>query len=404
MSPLRAFQTAAVTVTIAVSLGASVTSVANIQPAPTADRSGSATWSTEEREMLRSLSLASLGPLPPDHSNKYADMPAAVQFGARLFFDTTLSGNGRVSCATCHSPDRNFQDDLALGKGVGTADRRTMPVAGTANSPWQFWDGRADSQWAQALGPLESAVEHGGHRAQYAHMMRNKYRREYEAVFGMAPGAESDVNRVFANIGKAIAAFERRIVFTPARFDRYVAAELSGQTHTDSSRLTADEVAGLRLFVGKANCSTCHNGALFTDDHFHNTGVAQSRVGAANDSGRITGVRAATESEFNCLSRYSDAKPEQCAELRFAVTDGEELVRAFKTPSLRNAVSRPPFMHAGQLATMRDVLSHYNRAPRAPVGHSELRKLRLSQNELKQIEAFLHTLVSPISYPLNEYR
>jgi cytochrome c peroxidase len=104
-------------------------------------------------------------------------------------------------------------------------------------------------------------------------------------------------------------------------------------------------------------------------------------------------------SEFNCLSAYSDARPEDCSELRFAVTEGAELLRAFKTPSLRNAVSRAPFMHAGQFASIAEVLDHYNRAPRAPAGKSELKKLRLSKRELGQLEAFLGTLVSPVNFP-----
>ncbi|MEP7383387.1 MAG: hypothetical protein ABI910_16990, partial [Gemmatimonadota bacterium] len=103
--------------------------------------------------------------------------------------------------------------------------------------------------------------------------------------------------------------------------------------------------------------------------------------------------------EFNCLSKYSDAKPEECSELRFAVTEGSELLRSFKTPSLRNAVGRAPFMHGGQLGTIGDVLDHYNRAPGAPAGKSELKKLRLSKAELRQIEAFLNTLVSPLAFP-----
>lgn len=400
MSTTRALHAVAATIAVAISLGASVTPTAATRQAAMAGER----WTTEERAMLQSLSLASLGPLPADPSNKYADLPAAARLGARLFFDTLMSGNGRVSCATCHQPDRGFQDGIALGKGVGTAGRRTMPIAGTAYSAWQFWDGRADSQWAQALGPLESPVEHGGTRVQYAHIMRDQYRKDYKAVFGEEPDPKGDITRVYANIGKAIAAFERKVVFTPARFDRFVAAELAGRVHTADSDLSTDERAGLRLFIGKANCVTCHNGALFTDDHFHNTGVPQSRDGAPNDSGRTTGVRTAIASEFNCLGKYSDARPEECSELRFAVTEGAELLRAFKTPSLRNAVERAPFMHGGQLACVGEVLAHYDRAPRAPAGHSELKRLRLSPKELKQIEAFLHTLVSPVTFPRSEER
>ncbi len=382
-------------------------------------------WSREQREMLRSLSLASLGPVPGDPSNRYADDTAAARLGERLFFDTRLSGNGKVSCATCHVPSRGFQDGTPLAHGAGTTARRTMPVAGTAYSPWMFWDGRTDSQWAQALGPLESAVEHDGDRTQYAHIIAAHYRDQYEAVFGRLPGldglpahagpvadstraaawrrisasGQDDITRVYANIGKAIAAYERRIGFTPSRFDRYVETELAGRQHTSADTLSPDEEAGLRLFIGKANCSTCHNGPLFTDNHFHNTGVPASAAVVAVDSGRAVGARQAVASEFNCTSRYSDSKPEDCDELRFAVTEGEELVRAYKTPSLRDIAGRAPYMHAGQLATLTDVVAHYDRAPAAPFGHSELKPLRLSDAERRQIEAFLRTLSSPLAAP-----
>ena len=377
-------------------------------------------WSNEQREVLKSLSLASLGPLPADPSNRFADDPRAAALGERLFSDTRLSGNGKVSCATCHVASREFQDGTPLAQGVGTTDRRTMPIAGTAHGAWFFWDGRTDSQWSQALGPLESAVEHGGTRTQYAHAMAAHYREEYESVFGALPDLEGlpaqagpvadttwraawsripaarqdQISRVYANIGKAIEAFERRIGFTPTRFDRYVERELAGRTHDSTSSLTGDELAGLRLFVGKASCVNCHNGARFTDDHFHNTGVPASRLVAAVDSGRAVGVRQAMKAEFACTSRYSDAKPDDCEELRFATTEGEELVRAYKTPSLRGVADRAPYMHAGQLATLAEVVDHYDRATAAPAGHSELKPLGLSVKEKRQIEAFLRTLRS----------
>ena len=390
-------------------------------------RHRTATWAPEQRATLHSLSIRSLEPLGADPSNRYADDPRAAALGRDLFFDTRLSGNGTVSCATCHVATQDFQDGKPLADGVGRTARRTMPIAGTAHSPWMFWDGRTDSQWAQALGPLESAVEHGGDRTQYAHVIAAHYRAEYEAVFGPLPplegapahagpvadstraaawrripaSAQDDISRVYANIGKAIAAFERRIGFTPSRFDRYVEAELAGRTHTTADALSPDEEAGLRLFIGKANCSTCHNGALFTDNHFHNTGVPASTSVAAVDSGRAVGARQVVASEFSCTSRYSDAKPEDCDELRFAVTEGEELLRAYKTPSLRGVAERAPYMHAGQLATLADVIAHYDRAAAAPFGHSELKPLHLSDTERRQIEAFLRTLSSPLAVPPN---
>lgn len=384
-----------------------------------------ARWSASEREVLRSLSLSSRPALPRDPSNRFADSPRAASLGGALFFDARLSANGQVSCATCHMPDAGFQDGTPLARGVGITTRRTMPIAATAWGRWFFWDGRADSQWAQALGPLESAVEHGGDRLQYARVIAAHYRAEYEAVFGPLPslrglpqraGPVADsarrrawlrippvqrdsITRVYANIGKALAAFERRVDVTPSRFDRYADAVSGIRPMTGDALLTTQEERGLRLFIGKADCVNCHNGPLFTDDHFHNTGVAVATSVVAMDSGRSVGVRDALRAEFACTSPYSDAGPDDCDELRFATAAGEELVRAYKTPSLRGVAERAPYMHAGQLATLTEVLAHYNQAPSAPIGHSELRPLRLSRAEREAIAAFLRTLSSPIAAP-----
>src|SRR5215813_5697133 len=139
-------------------------------------------WSDDELAILKTLWIGNLQPLPADPSNKYADNPKAAELGQKLFFDTRFSSNGQVACATCHIPDKLFQDGTPLAHGVGTTNRRTMTIIGTAYSPWFFWDGRKDSQWAQALGPMESAVEHGGNRTLYAHLIAQYYRREYEAI------------------------------------------------------------------------------------------------------------------------------------------------------------------------------------------------------------------------------
>ena len=121
-------------------------------PATGLDRSDR--WTDAEKSVLVSMTLASLPVAPTDPSNAVESNPEAVKLGRRLFSDARLSKNGEVSCASCHSPDKQFQDGLPLGKGVGTGARRTMPIAGAAHSPWLFWDGRKDSLWSQALGPL----------------------------------------------------------------------------------------------------------------------------------------------------------------------------------------------------------------------------------------------------------
>src|SRR5262249_50319478 len=151
--------------------------------------------------------------------------------------------------------------------------------------------------------------------------------------------------------------------------------------------LTHDEVAGLRLFMGKANCIQCHSGPLFTNNEFHNTGVPAGKD-LRPDAGRLSGVKQLLADEFNCLGRYSDARPQQCGEMRFLEADGHKQLRQFRPPSLRNVAERAPYMHAGQFATLGQVLEHYDRAPAAPQGHSELKPLGLSTQEKVQIVEF----------------
>ena len=159
-----------------------------------------------------------------------------------------------------------------------------------------------------------------------------------------------------------------------------------------------EEIAGLKLFIGEANCIDCHSGPLFTNNDFHNTGVPAAS-GLPEDVGRALGVLQVVEDEFNCLGAFSDATAQQCAELRFLKVEGHELERQFKPPSLRNVAERAPYMHAGQFATLVEVVAHYNEAPAAVHGHSELEALGLNDRELAQIVAFLQTLSGPLSAP-----
>lgn len=379
-------------------------------------------WSEAEVETLRTLWIGSLPALPPDPSNQYADDARAAAFGAKLFSDTRFSSNGEVACASCHVAEKDFQDGLPLAQGVGTTNRRAMPIAGTAYSPWLFWDGRKDSQWAQALGPWENPVEHGGTRTQYVHLIQTHYKDEYEAIFGELPdfsditrfpesaGPVSDkaasaawnamteadreaVTQVYANMGKTIAAFERTIMPSESRFDQYVEAILANDDKTAATILNANEIAGLKLFIGDANCTRCHNGPLLTDNDFHNTGVP-AVAGLPEDTGRALGAQQVLADEFNCLSQYSDANPDDCKELRFMLSEGESLIRAYKAPSLRDVAGRAPYMHAGQFATLEEVLRHYHDAPASPSGHTELEMIPINVYQQEQIIAFLKALSS----------
>lgn len=382
-------------------------------------------WSASELTTLRSLWIGGLQSLPPDPSNKVGDDARAAALGRRIFFDTRFSSDNQIACATCHLPALSFTDGRKLGRGVGTAGRNTMTLLGAAYSPWFFWDGRKDSQWSQALGPMESAVEHGGTRTGFAHVIAadNDYRSAYEALFGdlpilsdqirfppsagpvedpvarnawqgMAPEDRDAINRLFANIGKTIAAYQRRFLPGPSRFDRYVEAVLARNDTAAGEIFSAGEVNGLRVFIGRGQCTRCHNGPLLTNNDFHNTGVPRW-PSMPRDQGRSFGITAVLADPFNCLGAYSDAKASDCGELRFGKTEGPELVGATKTPTLRSVSMTGPYMHAGQFATLAAVLDHYNRAPKAETGLSELEPLGLSQAELNDLKNFLLTLDSP---------
>ena len=375
-------------------------------------------WTDEEKKELSSLSLSSLPPLPKDPSNKYADDPRAKELGRKIFFDKRFSANGKVSCATCHDPETSFTDKLPLAKGMGTTTRRTMPLIGTAYLAWFFWDGRKDSLWSQAIGPIESSVEHGFTRSMCAHLITDLYKKEYEKVFGrlpkldhkscppkaspgtgnpaalrawkaMKPEDRIAVNRIYANIGKAIAAYVRQILPAPAPFDRYVDAVVQNDGETARKLMDNDAVDGLKLFIGKAKCTGCHMGPLFTNSSFHDIGLSNPK-----DEGRADGIDKVLSDEFNCLGDYSDAKPEECLELRFIDTNKVKYRGAFKTPTLRNVAERPPYMHAGQMKTLSEVLGFYRRSASNELEHQDL-----SDQELAKIEAFLKTLSGPLNHP-----
>ena len=372
------------------------------------------TWSPEELGVLRTLWIGSLEK-PADPSNRYADNPEAAELGRALFFDQRMSANGEVACASCHDPDHAFTDDRPVGVGIGKGGRRTMPIRPAAYVTWQFWDGRADSLWAQALGPIENPVEHGFTRMEVAHLVSEQYRGPYEALYGPLPDL-ADVSRfprrasplgdgqaraawaamreadrrlvdlVFANFGKSIAAFERTLELQPTRFDDYLAGVFG---EGEPIELTPDERGGLQLFMGRGQCLQCHNGPLLTNGGFANTGVPLGS--GSEDPGRAAGVGAALADPFNCNGAFSDAQPGECEELDYVVQDRLTQNRAFKVPSLRGVTQRAPYMHAGQFASLDEVLDHYERAPQAPMGRSEIQPMSFNRTERRQLIAFLHT-------------
>ena len=384
-------------------------------------------WNEAERAALRRLSITQMQPSPELKINKVAANEKAAALGHKLFFDTRLSINGKVSCATCHKPELYFTDGRKTARGVADVRRNTPTIVGINQSNWLFLDGRTDSLWSQAMVPIEDHNEHGTSRTHVAHVVYKdkQLRKAYEELFGkmpnlsnehrypghagpvsdrdlkrawrgMTPQDQNRVTQVFVNLTKAIAAYELKLNPAPSRFDRYADAVLTNNAE-QKNILNENEVAGLKLFLNKGNCVICHNGPMFSDFEFHN--VATPQVDATNyDWGRFKGVNKLLKSEFNCYSKYNDDPQKNCDELKFIVRERDHTIGLFRTPMLRNVTKTAPYMHAGQYNTLKEVIKHYDEPPKTMLGKSDLVALpvELDDKEIADLEAFLHTLESEI--------
>ena len=318
-------------------------------------------FSEEQTDMIRGMKIdASFAP-PPDPTNAVADNPAAAKFGKALFSDSSLSPNGKVSCATCHDQSLDFTDGHGQSTGVALGDRNSPSAALASHSRWQFWDGRADTLWAQALGPFEDAKEFGGDRLFVAHRVAEAYATQYQALFGddlatikplpaniaaLSPEDKDKVTRVFVNVGKSIAAFERTLRVKPNALDEYAGGDLDA--------LSQPQKDSLRAFMTNG-CVQCHWGPRLTDDAFHNIRFPTGRQDHAADRGRADGLTRLSASEFRADSKWSDA-PDQAKP--FVVS--EAALGAFKTPTLRGVATTKPFGHGGTFSSLAEVTAHYS--------------------------------------------
>lgn len=329
--------------------------------------------------------------VPADPTDARADLPAAARLGQFLFFDRRLSGNGQVSCATCHDPARAFADGRALARGIALGTRNTPSVIDASLSPWFFWDGRADSLWSQALQPFENPREAGTDRLHIAHLVADdpRLRAAYQRIFGPLPHLDDlarfpaharpdgnarlpaarawagmtaadqhAVNRLYSNLGKAIEAYERRLVDRSSPFDRYVAALRAGRAAAQTV-ITPAAKRGLKLFVGSASCEPCHSGPAFSDGQFHNLGLPVLD-GQAPDQGRAAGIALLTASPFNGAGPFSDDRTGAARDRITYLPAPASQLGAFQTPSLRNVALTAPYMHDGRFATLAQVLDFYS--------------------------------------------
>ncbi len=402
-------------------------------PAPSPSQ-GDAALTPDERARLATFSP--LPAVPPDPTNRYADDPRAAALGQMLFFDPDLSGplleasalgeggaRGKVSCRTCHGgPALDDQHSRPNHTSVGAkrGGRNTPPALNASFYRWTNWGGRFDSQWSLVLGAIENPEVMNGTRLAVAHTLAATYRAEYDALFddapldpalgagapgaagaarfppdgkpkpaGAAPGAweamaEADrahVDRVFANAGKAVAAYLRLLVARDAPFDRFVAG--------DDAALSPAARRGAKLFL--AHCASCHAGPHFSDDEFHAIGVAQFGDGVpAVDLGRFTDVAPLLASRFHTAGPHSDGP----GRLDGVAQEPSQRGR-FRTPTLRNVAVTAPYMHAGQHPSLEAVVRFYNvgggRVPdieKSP----DMKPLGLTDEQQADLVAFLESL------------
>ena len=370
---------------------------------------------TEEREALRALSLASLGPLPADPSTAWPTIRARPRSrGTALLRHAIEAATAawRAPPATCPRPSPRRR---AAGRGCGHHGAPHDALAGTAHGACS--SGTGAPTHGRRRSPARGAVEHWRHAHPVPHEVAAHHRAEYEAVFGALrrcatcrvrppgrgqprarrvapdpPSRQDEISRVYANVGKASPPTSGRPASRPRASTRYVETELCGPcAQPPRRRLTDDDRAGLRLFCRSRVAASTATRPRLTDDHFHNTGVGLAAHGAARRQ-RARGRRARrARREFNCLSRHSDALSGDCDELRFVTTEGEELVRAYKTPSLRGVAERARNMHAG--SSRRSTRWSRTTTWRQRAGRrSELRPFGSRRASCAQLAAFLRTL------------
>jgi len=327
--------------------GGLIGAIAALSVHSTATRAASAAQSTDDLTALKaSFRRPTTVPFPAN--NPFSETKRAL--GEALFHDTRLSIDGSLACASCHQRGKGFADGKVQGRGVpGRPLKRHTPTLW--NLAWAapvFWDGRARSLEEQVAGPIESPDE----MAQPMPAVVARLAADPATVRAFAQ-AFPDMPEVNAkNLAKAIATYERTFVSPETRFDRWIAG--------DEHALTQREIAGFRLFTGKAGCIKCHSGFAFTDYAFHDIGLP------GDDRGRG-------------------------AVLRLPAVE-----HAFKTPSLREIARSAPYMHDGSLATLDDVLRHYTSGviDRRTLSKDLTRKLELSEAEREDLIAFLGTLSS----------
>jgi cytochrome c peroxidase len=350
-------------------------------------------WTAAERARI-----AAHGPWPPsprpDRSNRVSGQSAAIAFGQRLFFDGRLSAGATVTCAGCHQPGRAWTDGRATAQALAPGVRNTQTLVNLPLQRWFGWGGSSDSLWMASLRAIVDPREMGSSVAPLARRVRQHADLScaYTQVFERAPPADDDLLAV--DIAKALAAFQETLITVRTPFDDFRDALVRGD-RAAMTRYPAAAQRGLRLFIGRGNCTMCHGGPNFSHGAFHDTGVPFFTRRGEVDPGRHLGLREVQASALNLLGRFNDdASRDNAIGTRHARLEHRHW-GAWRTPSLRNVSATAPYMHDGSVESLRDVLLHYSDLPEERLhadGERILRPLRLSPAEMDDLLAFLQSL------------
>jgi len=309
--------------------------------------------------------------------------PEKIELGKKLFFDRRLSGDGTMSCATCHDPEKAFTDGLDLSLSYPTTRnwRNSPTLVNVAFQKYLFHDGRSLTLENQALFPMMSAFEMNRNLDFVEEVVRSvpEYVDAFQKVFG------GEVTR--ERMAMAIAAYERTIISVNAPLDRH----LKG----DTASLSDDAKKGLVLFMGKGKCGECHFGVNLSDDRFHALQVPENPE-------HQTDPRIAVTRRFVAkLARYEDYRSLAEDPGRYLITKDKKDWKAFRTPTLREIAKTGPYMHNGIFPTLDDVIEFFDKG--GGRGNSVLKQLGLTDKEKASLKTFLVEALTgqdvPFQYP-----
>ncbi len=305
----------------------------------------------------------------PEDYVKYQKDTATIELGKKLFFDRRLSGDGTMSCATCHIPEMAFSDGMDISLSYPTTKnwRNTPTLINITFHKSFFWDGRAKSLEEQALFPVMSSFEMNLNLDYMEEKIRqvSEYRNYFKEVF------KSDVSQ--KNIAKALASFQRSLISINAPIDKYLLG--------DPNALSEEAKKGLQLFIGKGGCVKCHHGKALLDNRFHALGVPEKEQHITDDKIAITRRFVAK------LHGFKDYKLLQEDPGRYLITKNKKDWKAFKTPSLREIARTAPYMHNGYFQSLEEVIEFFNQG--GGRGNRVLRPLNLTNEEKVYLKTFL---------------